>query len=235
MLVNPEDLSDGAGHGLDSSGLREDRISPGPALATYSGKRLFDVLVSALALLAFLPAMLVIALAIRVGSPGPIFFRQQRMGAGGERFHLLKFRTMVVDAEERLQAVLAGSPELRAEYAVFHKLTRDPRVTPFGRFLRKSSLDELPQLINVLRGEMSIVGPRPYLPGERGKMGGAYDSILRAKPGLTGPWQVGGRNRTTFAQRVEIERHYADSCSVGTDLRLLIATVGAVLKVDSTS
>lgn len=235
MLVNPEELSDRRGHHLDATQMIGARSVKSVDYASYPGKRAADILICVALILAFLPAMILIAVIIKLGSPGPVFFRQQRLGAGGERFHVLKFRTMVVDAEERLQTVLSECPRMRAEYAVFHKLTRDPRVTPFGRFLRKSSLDELPQLFNVLRGEMSIVGPRPYLPEERCKMGDAYDRIVRAKPGLTGPWQVGGRNRTTFAERVEIEQRYVDSCSVTTDLRLLLTTIGAVFRVNSTS
>ena len=235
MLVNPEDISDGTGHHLDASKDWDSETSKRLDRVGYPGKRAMDLVISASLVVLLLPAMIAIALAVRLGSPGPVFFRQQRLGAGGARFNLLKFRTMVLDAEDRLHAVLAGSPDLRDEYAVFHKLAHDPRVTPIGRFLRKTSLDELPQLFNVLRGDMSVVGPRPYLPVERGKIGPAFASIVRAKPGLTGPWQVGGRNRATFAERVEIERHYADTCSFRTDCRLLIATAGAVLRMDSTS
>lgn len=233
MLVNPDDIADLAGHALEEPAVVT-MVRPQP-VAGYAGKRLFDLLIAAALVLAFLPAMILIACAIKVGSPGPVFFRQERLGAHGRPFHLLKFRTMVIDAEARLQAVLSTSPELRAEYAVFHKLARDPRVTPIGRFLRKTSLDELPQLFNVLWGDMSVVGPRPYLPRERAKIGPALADILRAKPGITGPWQVGGRNRTTFAQRVEIERRYADTCGPLGDARLLMGTVGAVLKVGETS
>jgi lipopolysaccharide/colanic/teichoic acid biosynthesis glycosyltransferase len=168
-------------------------------------------------------------LLVRLESRGPIFYKDWRMGRDGELFSCVKFRTMVPDAEDRLQMLLAENEEAREEYLMYHKLRDDPRVTRVGRFLRKTSLDELPQLWNVLRGEMSLVGPRPYLPRESNDIGVTQGEILRVTPGITGPWQVTGRGHASFTERVEMDVSYVSDWSVWLDLVLLFRTVGSLL------
>ena len=191
-------------------------------------KRLFDLVGASAALLLFAPVMALIALAIKINSPGPIFFRQQRVGVGGRLFTIYKFRSMYVDSEERKADLLHmnsyGDPRL-------FKLARDPRVTPVGRFLRRSSLDELPQLFNVLFGDMSLVGPRPPLPSEVQTYEPHHYVRLSVVPGITGPWQVGGRNLITdFETVVGLERAYIRSWSLLLDAKILLQTVKVVIR-----
>lgn len=192
-------------------------------------KRLLDVTLTSLALLAISPILLFIAIAIKLDSKGPIFYAQKRLGQDGVRFRALKFRTMYGDGEARLQEVLEKDPKLKAEYEQFHKLTFDPRVTRVGRFLRKYSLDELPQLLNVLVGDMSLVGPRPYIEREIAAMGGRELTVLRVKPGITGYWQVTERNASTFEHRVKLDVEYVRSWSPWLDLYVIAKTVPVVL------
>ena len=152
------------------------------------------------------PVLLVIALAVKLETRGPALFRQARCGGGSRSFMALKFRTMHVDAEARLTEMLAANAELRLEYDRHHKLRDDPRVTRVGRILRRTSLDELPQLWNVLTGDMSLIGPRPYMPHELVPYPSARSAIARVSPGITGLWQVSGRHRTTFEDRLQL-RH----------------------------
>jgi Undecaprenyl-phosphate galactose phosphotransferase WbaP len=180
--------------------------------------------------LAASPLLLALWAWVRLDSPGGGFHRSQRIGQDGRRFACLKFRTMHEDAESRLQEILATDPARRAEYERWHKLDDDPRVTRAGRFLRRTSLDELPQLWNVLKGEMSLVGPRPYLARELPDMGAYRDILLQAKPGMTGHWQVSARSSVTFAERLEIEAHYVRNWSVWWDIVLMVQTPMAVLR-----
>lgn len=192
-------------------------------------KRAFD-LVGAIALgLVSLPFVVVTALAIRLSSRGPILYRQVRIGKGNRAFTTLKFRTMYIDAGERLHDYLRKDPSLRAEWASVHKLKEDPRVTFVGRFLRRFSLDELPQLWNVLVGEMSLVGPRPIVIREIEKYGSQYAAYERARPGLTGLWQVSGRNNTTYQERVNYDSFYVRNWSLRLDARIIARTLRAVL------
>jgi Sugar transferases involved in lipopolysaccharide synthesis len=193
-------------------------------------RRALDIVVSAILIVVFFPLFALISLAIWIDSPGPIFFVQTRCGYGDRNFKVWKFRTMALDAEQRLADLLAESPEARAEYDRYHKLSNDPRITRIGRFLRKASLDELPQLLNTLKGEMSLIGPRPYLPSERPKIGPALPVILSVRPGVTGLWQVTARNNCTFAERVAIDCAYVRQRSLKADLHILVATVAAVVK-----
>ena len=202
---------------------------PQPALAS---KRALDLAVAVLILLAFAPLFLVLWSTVRLTSPGPALFKQARVGRNGTVFTAYKFRTMVLDAEQRLAEHLERDPAARAEYTTFRKLRRDPRVTPIGGFLRRYSLDELPQLLNVIKGDMSLVGPRCYLPEELPAMGADRAVILSVMPGLTGLWQVSGRNRTTFAQRIAFDVQYVRDCSLRTDLAILLRTVWVVLVAD---
>ncbi|CAN7142944.1 sugar transferase [Phenylobacterium sp. LjRoot225] len=183
-----------------------------------------------LALLVFLlPVMLMVALAIYLQDGGPILFAHRRIGWNGRPFYCLKFRSMAVDAEKRLADLLASDPTARAEWELDHKLRRDPRVTPLGAFLRKSSLDELPQLLNVLRGDMSLVGPRPIVEAEVAKYGRRFHHYCAVKPGITGLWQVSGRNDTSYRTRVALDSLYARRRHAGLDAYIIACTVQAVL------
>jgi Undecaprenyl-phosphate galactose phosphotransferase WbaP len=192
-------------------------------------KRALDLAATVVGGIFVLPLIAALALLVRLESRGPIFYSDKRMGRDGELFSCVKFRTMVPDAESLLHGLLAENEEAREEYLKYHKLRNDPRVTSVGRFLRKTSLDELPQLWNVLRGEMSLVGPRPYLPRESGDIGVTQDEILRVTPGITGPWQVAGRNRSAFEERVEMDVSYVADWSVWLDIVLLVRTSVCVL------
>ncbi len=175
------------------------------------------------------PFLLLLALAIRRDSPGPILFRQQRIGRDGKPFMVYKFRTMAADAEERLAAHLAANPEARAEWDATQKLRDDPRITRVGAFLRRTSLDELPQLINVLRDEMSLVGPRPIVEDEISRYGESFALYARVRPGMTGLWQVSGRSDIGYGERVMLDRHYICNWSLWMDIMVFIRTIPVVL------
>jgi lipopolysaccharide/colanic/teichoic acid biosynthesis glycosyltransferase len=206
--------------------VRQQLLLPGPRLL----KRAIDVVATTLGGLLILPIIALLALAIKIDSRGPIFYFQERLGRDGTRFRAAKFRSMYGDGEARLKAVLESDPKLRAEYEEFHKLHNDPRVTRVGRIVRKFSLDELPQLWNVVVGDMSLVGPRPYLEREIPAMEAREGIILRAPPGLTGLWQVSDRNSTGFAERVKMDVHYVRNWSPWLDIYILARTIGVVLK-----
>jgi exopolysaccharide production protein ExoY len=192
-------------------------------------KRGMDVLGAAALLLAAAPAFLAIALLVRRDG-GPAFYAHPRIGRGGQRFGCLKFRSMVIDSDRRLAALLESDPAARAEWEATRKLKQDPRVTRIGRFLRATSLDELPQLLNVLRGEMSLVGPRPVTQAELDQhYGAAATHYVSVRPGITGPWQISGRNDVSYSGRVAMDVAYAATPSLWTDLRLLLRTPIAVL------
>ena len=192
-------------------------------------KRTLDIALSGFALIFLLPLLVFVALCIRLTDPGPILFAQERIGARGRRFKCYKFRSMVVDAQERLAQHLRANPEAAAEWARDHKLQKDPRITPIGRFIRKTSLDELPQLVNIIRGDMSVVGPRPIVEDEICKYGAAFESYSAVRPGLTGAWQVGGRSDASYDRRVELDVEYVESWSFGRDIKIVLLTVPAVL------
>jgi Undecaprenyl-phosphate galactose phosphotransferase WbaP len=194
-------------------------------------KRAFDLVVATAAGIVLALPLLLTALAIRLDSPGPALFVQNRLGRGWRNFPCLKFRTMYVDNDRRLREYLAHDPAARAEWDRFLKLKSfDPRVTRVGRFLRRLSLDELPQLLNVLNGDMSLVGPRPYLPSETQRMGDFAETIVKAPPGLTGLWQVSGRNQLTFDQRLRLDEYYVRNWSLWMDIIVLVKTASAVLQ-----
>jgi lipopolysaccharide/colanic/teichoic acid biosynthesis glycosyltransferase len=200
-----------------------------PAALRPYAKRALDVLGAGALLLLALPAFLVIAALVRMDG-GRVLYAHQRVGFGGRLFGCLKFRSMVPDADRRLNELLARDPVVRAEWESTRKLKNDPRVTWVGRFLRASSLDELPQLINVLKGEMSLVGPRPVQAAELAAYYGvAAQHYLSVRPGITGPWQVSGRNDTSYAQRVALDVAYATRPSLLNDIRILLRTPMAVL------
>lgn len=191
-------------------------------------KRSFDILASLGALIFLSPVLLLILAAVR-GDGGPALFSQKRLGRNGEVFGCLKFRTMVVNAEAKLDAILASDPERAAQWRAYQKLDDDPRITKVGRLLRKTSLDELPQLINVLRGDMSLVGPRPMTLEQQDAYGEGLVEYQRVRPGLTGLWQVNGRNQTTFEERARLDRYYVRNWSLWRDAVIVLRTVREVL------
>ena len=192
-------------------------------------KRCIDLFFCLLILPVLLPLGLILGLLIRLDSPGPVLYRQQRIGQGGRALQIYKFRTMAANADAVLEDWLARDPALREEWKRDHKLKHDPRVTRMGAFLRKTSLDELPQLINVVLGGMSMVGPRPIVSGEIEKYGEVYDEYCRVKPGITGLWQISGRNDTSYEERVAYDHYYINNWSVWMDLWILGRTVPVVL------
>lgn len=192
-------------------------------------KRAMDVLIAGAMLVMLAPVFLILALLVRADG-GAAFFAHRRVGRDGEAFGCLKFRSMVLDSQERLDALLASDPAARAEWDATRKLKNDPRVTKIGRFLRATSLDELPQLLNVLRGEMSLVGPRPVIQSELDRFyGAAAMHYMSVRPGITGLWQVSGRSDTSYAQRVALDMAYVARLSVWQDIRILLRTPVAVL------
>jgi lipopolysaccharide/colanic/teichoic acid biosynthesis glycosyltransferase len=192
-------------------------------------KRGGDIVFSLLVLGLGSPLFLLLAVLVKLSSRGSVFYCQRRIGRGYKGFGCLKFRTMRRDADRVLAAMLEADPKLRAEFERDHKLKRDPRITPLGKFLRRSSLDELPQFINVLRGEMSVVGPRPIVWDELRRYGRNMDEVLSVRPGLTGLWQVSGRNNLTYRTRVRLDLTYVRNRSFWLDLGIVLRTIGVVL------
>jgi lipopolysaccharide/colanic/teichoic acid biosynthesis glycosyltransferase len=195
-----------------------------PSRRAQALTRLFDLSVSALALLALAPVMAAVAVAIVIESRGPVLYGSTRVGHRRPRFKAWKFRSMHPGADAQLERILADDPDARREYETFHKLKDDPRLTRVGAFIRRTSLDELPQLVNVLIGQMSIVGPRPKLPKDAEAFGPAMDVVMTVKPGLTGLWQVSGRNRLPVRDRVRLDVEYVRTRSLVGDLRICLET-----------
>ena len=193
-------------------------------------KRTVDVAAALVGGALILPWVALVAVLVKLGSRGPVFYGQERIGTGGLTFRAWKFRTMVENADELLEEYLETDPGLRAEWGACHKLRDDPRVTKIGRFLRQTSLDELPQIWNVIRGEMSLVGPRPIVREEVLKYGEEFDLYGKVRPGITGLWQVSGRSDTSYERRVAMDVHYVRNWSVWLDIYLLAKTVGVVLR-----
>ncbi|GHV16184.1 undecaprenyl-phosphate galactose phosphotransferase WbaP [Spirochaetia bacterium] len=192
-------------------------------------KRFMDLTLVIIVGIIILPFLLIIALIIKLSSPGPVLYKHSRLGLDGNVLKVYKFRSMVTDAEERLNVLLASDPKIREEWETSYKLRNDPRITPIGKFLRRTSFDEFPQLINILKGEMSLVGPRPITENEVEKYGEDYSRIFSVKPGLTGLWQVSGRSDTDYHERVSYDTYYLQSWSVWLDLWVLYKTIGTVL------
>ena len=190
-------------------------------------KRMFDIVVSVIALLLAFPIFLVIALAIKLEDHGPVFYKHKRVGKNGKTIYLYKFRSMVVDSEAKMKEF---TKEQQEEFQKFYKLTDDPRITKIGKNLRKTSLDELPQLLNILKGDMSIIGPRPVVEKELNKFGNGQDLLLSVKPGLTGLWACSGRSDTTYEERVKKELYYAENYSMKLDLLCFFKTCLSVVK-----
>jgi lipopolysaccharide/colanic/teichoic acid biosynthesis glycosyltransferase len=192
-------------------------------------RRCFDVVLALTAIVVFLPLLFLIGVAIKIQDGGPILFSQERIGKGGLRFRCYKFRSMRPDAEAYLARLLASQPCLREEWEASRKLKVDPRITLIGDFLRRSSLDELPQLFNILKGDMSLVGPRPIVAAEAENYGRWFRFYLAVRPGLTGLWQVSGRNDVSYRRRVAMDRLYVQTRSVKRYIWIVLATVPAVL------
>ena len=218
--------------GLDGSTLalgKAGSLTPEqPETRQEREKRWLDVAGAVFALVLFAPLLALLALLVRLDG-GPAVFAHQRVGRHGRPFACLKFRTMVVDAEAQLQAILDSDPQARAQWEREHKLIDDPRITRLGAFLRTSSLDELLQFVNVLRGDMSLVGPRPIVEAELAHYGADADYYLACRPGMTGLWQVQGRNDVDYDTRVRLDRIYANRRTLRMDLEILARTVGVVL------
>lgn len=200
-------------------------------------KRIFDLLFSSCVLLLGMPIYLILMIGIKLSSPGPIFYKALRMGQKGKLIYCWKFRTMCIDADERLQKMLRQNPMLREEWETYHKLKQDPRLTKIGKFLRKTSLDEFPQFWNVLKGDLSVVGPRPIQienPQEamaeiRKRYKDRTEIILSIKPGITCIWQTQGRNELTFEQRAVLEEQYVITQSFGLDMKIILKTIYILL------
>lgn len=193
-------------------------------------KRIFDIVVSLISLILLSPILLIIAIAIRLEDGGKAILVQDRIGLNGKLFKFYKFRSMIKDADKVLFELLESDEQLALEYKINKKLVNDPRITKIGKFIRKTSLDELPQLINILKGDMSFVGNRPYLPREIDDMQPYYESIVKSKPGLTGLWQVSGRSNLTFKNRCKIEANYSEKMSLSLDIKIFFKTFAVILK-----
>jgi len=197
-------------------------------------KRIIDIFAGVFGLFLLLPMIIFVKLAyILTGDFNKIMFTQNRIGKNGKEFKLYKFRSMVVNADEILFKYLEENEEAAKEYKRYKKLDNDPRITKVGKFIRKFSIDEFPQFINVFKGDMSLVGPRPYLPREKGDMGEYFDTIVKSKPGITGYWQVNGRSATTFGKRLVMDEFYNNNFGTITDLKIIFKTFTQFLGKDA--
>lgn len=192
-------------------------------------KRFLDIVICSAAMPAILPLCLLISLLIRLDSKGAPIYRHERIGKDGKPFEIYKFRTMEDGAAQQLQKYLDENPDLAREWAKDQKLRKDPRLTRIGHFLRKTSLDELPQVWNILAGQMTLVGPRPIVASEEAKYGRYFDEYCQVKPGLTGLWQTSGRNNTTYSQRVAYDHYYINHWSLWLDLWIMAKTIPVAL------
>jgi exopolysaccharide production protein ExoY len=198
-----------------------------------TSKRIVDITIAASAIILLAPLLIICFVLTILTSPGPALFRHRRVGFNGRHFDCFKFRTMVTDAPDRLRQLLESDQIAAVEWAAHRKLRHDPRVTAIGSILRKSSLDELPQLFNVLRGDMSIVGPRPVTDEELVKYSSSVGAYLACRPGITGLWQVSGRSMTTYNKRIACDTFYARNWSMALDAKILIVTIPSVLLLDN--
>lgn len=193
-------------------------------------KRVIDIFIGLIGCILLIPLTVMVKLMnIFNGEKGKVFYSQTRIGKNGKEFKLYKHRTMVKNADEILKKILEEDEYLRNEYQINKKMRNDPRITKTGKFLRKTSIDEFPQFVNILKGDMSVVGNRPYLPREKEDMGVYYNNIVKTKPGLTGLWQTSGRSAVSFKRRLEIEKRYSEEYSLRMDLRILINTIKEVI------
>lgn len=235
MTANSQLISIKVVQGLIRKGLQplfnQNRLNNLP-LAALNGnlvKRLFDIIFALFILTVFSPVYFILMALIAFNSQGPIFYVQQRVGKNHKPFNCIKFRTMVNNADEILETMMSNSDQMRQEFQDSYKLKRDPRITKIGKFLRLTSLDEFPQFWNVLKGDMSVVGPRPLVPQELPKYGRKINTVLQIKPGITGLWQVSGRNDIPYPKRVQIDVYYATSHNWLLDLWILFKTINVVV------
>jgi len=219
-----------AGESQREHAITDPRLIAAAARANGFGKRLFDFTAALGGLIVLAPILLTVALIVHLGDRGPALYGHKRVGRHGRPFKCLKFRSMVRDGDAVLAKHLAENPDAAIEWRDTQKLVNDPRVTPIGKFIRKTSIDELPQLWNVLVGEMSLIGPRPVTRGELDRYGKARRYYLLVRPGITGLWQVSGRSTTTYERRVELDRNYLENWSYERDAMILLKTLPAVLK-----
>lgn len=198
----------------------------------YIFKRAMDVVIAFIAIILLLPIFFIITILVKFDSEGPAFYVHERIGYKGKKIGLYKFRSMTTKYKTFEEFYATLSPEQKAEWDKNYKLEDDPRITKLGHFIRKTSLDELPQLFNILKGEMSFVGPRPLVDDELDKYGDNRSKYLSVLPGLTGYWAVHGRSATTYEERMKMELHYVDNCDIGLDIHIFIDTFGAVLRTN---
>lgn len=213
-------------HALENTEVSNENILKRQSPYRYI-KRFMDVILATIALVVLSPIFLIIAIAIKIESKGPVFFKHTRIGKNGKIIKLYKFRSMVINAEELIKSF---TPEQMKEYKENYKLTNDPRITKIGKFLRKTSLDELPQLLNIIKGDLSIIGPRPVVTDELKKYGANTEKFLSVTPGLTGYWAANGRSCTTYKQRMQMELYYIDNLSLKMDIKVFFKTIEAVIK-----
>ena len=234
MTANSQLISVKVVQGLFRKGLRSfinlNRLNL--SISVLNGnfiKRLFDIVFALFILIVFSPLYLILMVLITLNSKGPIFYVQQRIGRDYQPFNCIKFRTMVHNADEVLANIMQDSEQMRQEFQTSFKLKQDPRITTIGRFLRLTSLDEFPQFWNVLKGDMSVIGPRPLVPEELPRYGRKIDTVLKIKPGITGLWQVSGRNDIPYPKRVKIDVYYATSHNFLLDLWIVYKTIGVMI------
>ena len=192
-------------------------------------KRIFDFVFSFLLIIFFIPLFLIIGIIIKINSKGPILYSQKRIGKNNITFSCYKFRTMHPEAKYLLKEILIKNPNFKSEFSETRKIINDPRITKFGKFLRFSSLDELPQIFNVLNGDMSFIGPRPIVKSEIKKYGNAFKKVFSIKPGISGLWQVSGRNKLSYKKRVELDIFYSENISFRLDIKIFIRTILVIL------
>lgn len=216
--------------------LKSKLMSSGTSIKTYiflGAKRLFDIIVALIGCIALLPLMLIVKLCnVISGDLNPIFYKQKRIGKNGKFIYIYKFRSMVPNADEILKELLEKSPERKKEWEENQKFEHDPRITKIGNILRKTSLDEVPQMINVLKGDMSLIGPRPLIEGELDLHNGDHELYESVRPGITGWWACNGRSATTYEERLKLEYYYIQNMSLKLDIKCIIKTVLAVIKKD---
>ena len=192
-------------------------------------KSFLDIIVSLMIIIIFSPIFIFIAILVKLSSRGPIFYLQRRVGKNNTYFNCIKFRTMYPESSDLLENLLENNYKIKKEFEKNHKIKNDPRITPIGKFLRKTSLDELPQFINVIKSEMSIVGPRPIVKEEKIKYGKAFKKVSSIKPGITGLWQVSGRNNLTYRKRIFLDLIYVENYNLLMDIRIITRTIGVIL------
>ena len=222
----------GRSHPAGGAAYRRSLAEPSSLFRYHVIKRAVDILLVILSIPILVPALFLVGMVVKLTSPGPAFFSHRRICRDGAFFSMWKFRTMCVNSSDVLEQYLSKHPKARAEWAKSHKLRNDPRITPVGLFLRRFSLDELPQVWNVLRGQMSLVGPRPIVAAEVEKYADCFEYYCRVKPGVTGLWQVSGRSKLTYDERVALDRRYVTTWSLFFDVKILLSTFRSVVNRD---